>query len=227
MVTDHVGVSILKNTEILRIIGRLAFPVFAFFIAEGFRYTRSRTKYFFRIFVLGALCQLVYVLFLHDNYIGVLLTFSLSIIVMSVIDALKKSMYGDNTVFSGFFKSDSKASRILEIITLSIALILVVEACGLLTKKVEVDYGFFGIMLPAFVFLFDNRWLKLAAFSTGLLLLSYSFKTSFPVQWWSLLTIPLMALYNGKPGKYKMKYFFYIFYPAHLVVIYLISLIVR
>lgn len=38
-------------------------------------------------------------------------------------------------------------------------------------------------------------------------------------QWWSMLALPFLKLYSGKRGKYKMKYFFYIFYPAHLLVI--------
>lgn len=42
-------------------------------------------------------------------------------------------------------------------------------------------------------------------------------------QWFSLLAIPLLMLYNGQRGKWKLKYLFYIFYPAHLGILYLIS----
>ena len=45
------------------------------------------------------------------------------------------------------------------------------------------------------------------------------------VQWCGLLAVPLLLLYNGKRGKRKMKNLFYIYYPAHLVVIYFLSLL--
>ena len=54
----------------------------------------------------------------------------------------------------------------------------------------------------------------------GLCLLAYDCEA---IQWWSLLAIPLLALYNGQRGRWKMKWFFYLFYPLHLVIIYGIS----
>ena len=45
------------------------------------------------------------------------------------------------------------------------------------------------------------------------------------VQWYALLAIPLLIIYNGERGKMKLKNFFYIYYPAHLAVIYLIGLV--
>jgi hypothetical protein len=47
-----------------------------------------------------------------------------------------------------------------------------------------------------------------------------------PIQAWSLLAVPLLALYNGKRGKAKMKYLFYIFYPAQLVILYGIAMLI-
>ena len=55
MFIDHMGLMLFPHMDIFRIIGRLAFPIYAYCIAEGFRYTRNRLKYFLQIFILGVL----------------------------------------------------------------------------------------------------------------------------------------------------------------------------
>lgn len=60
MTLDHIGVYLLPQALILRIIGRLALPIYAYMIAEGCRYTRSRKQYLLRIAGLAAVCQAVY-----------------------------------------------------------------------------------------------------------------------------------------------------------------------
>jgi len=49
MLCDHVGLLFFPSQDIFRIIGRLAFPIFAFMIAEGCKYTRNKAKYFFNL----------------------------------------------------------------------------------------------------------------------------------------------------------------------------------
>ena len=56
MLVDHIGYILLPEAAFLRYIGRLAMPIFAFFIGEGCLYTRNRKKYFTRIFGLGVVC---------------------------------------------------------------------------------------------------------------------------------------------------------------------------
>ena len=59
MTIDHIGVVLFPRVLILRIIGRLALPIFAYMIAEGCKYTRNKKKYFGMIFILATLCQIV------------------------------------------------------------------------------------------------------------------------------------------------------------------------
>ena len=59
MTCDHVGLQLLPNVLFLRILGRLAFPIFAYMIAEGCRYTRSRKKYLLRMVSLAAVCGIL------------------------------------------------------------------------------------------------------------------------------------------------------------------------
>ena len=63
MTADHVGLQLLPQVGFLRILGRLAMPLYAYMIAEGCRYTRSRKRYFLSIALMGLLCQLVYFFF--------------------------------------------------------------------------------------------------------------------------------------------------------------------
>ena len=63
MLIDHVGVVLFPKLKILRIIGRLAFPIFAYMIAEGCQYTRNRFKYLLIIAGMGITYQVVYFIF--------------------------------------------------------------------------------------------------------------------------------------------------------------------
>ena len=86
MTCDHVGLSLFPQLQILRIIGRLAFPIYAFMIAEGCRYTRDRRKYLLSISALALLCQLVYWFMMGSLYQCILVTFSLSICLIYALD---------------------------------------------------------------------------------------------------------------------------------------------
>ena len=79
MLLDHTGMILFPDELWLRILGRIGLPLYALCIAEGFRHTRSRGKYFLRIFILGVLCQIVYDFVSKETYLGILITFSLSL----------------------------------------------------------------------------------------------------------------------------------------------------
>lgn len=93
MLIDHIGVNLFPSVTILRVIGRLSFPIFAYMIAEGCRYTRDRKNYLFTIAALGILCQLVFYVFTQSLYQGILITFTISIVTIYAIDGL---IYGKN-----------------------------------------------------------------------------------------------------------------------------------
>ncbi len=198
MAIDHTGLILFGNEMWMRAIGRIAFPLFAFFIAEGFRYTRNRLRYLFGIFSLGVFCQIFASAFAGEDMLNILITFSLSILLL-------------------FLLTESKTD-IRYLFLFGSALIAVL----IFTEHVSVDYGFCGVILPLFPALFEKKWARLASFSAGLLLLCTESTLSggHELQWLCLLALIPLALYNGKRGKYSIKYFFYIFYPVHLSVLY-------
>lgn len=208
MFIDHVGMILFPQEKIFRMIGRIAFPIFAFFIAEGCRYTRNKKKYLGLILCLGSIFQAVFTLATKQTMLNIFLTFSLSIILVYFLQWFKKELqteklWGKAVSGSSFF----------------IVLILVY----LFTNKFTVDYGFFGVMIPVLVSVFDGLWGRKIAFAISIVLLAFSMHT--PTQSFCLLAVPILFLYMGKKGTIKMKYFFYIFYPLHLCILFLLDMI--
>ena len=80
MTLDHIGVVMFPNVLWLRIVGRLAFPIFAYMIAEGCFYTHSKGKYLGSICALGLVCQLVYWFALGSLEQSILTTLALGIV---------------------------------------------------------------------------------------------------------------------------------------------------
>ena len=196
MVCDHVGLMFFPGATWLRIIGRLAYPIFAYMIAEGCKYTRSRKRYFFTLFGLATACQVVYFLFDGSMYLSILFTFSLSILGVYALDAFKES--------TG--------------LTRDIRFTLAITGIWILNQIFTIDYGFWGCMVPVFASLptntrYDRPPIRALALGLGLLLLALDLGG---IQYFSLLAVPLMLLYSGRRGKGNLKYFFYIFYPLHL-----------
>ena len=210
MAIDHAGLMLFPQASWMRAVGRLAFPIFAYFIAEGFYYTRSRLRYFLRIFLLGTACEAVYLLAGYPLELGILFTFSFSIILMSLLDRAKRALA----------KPDGRA----ESAAWFAAFLLCAAAIWFLSTRVFLDYGFFGVMLPVFTSLFTEKQHRYAAFAAGLTLLcAVDSAPSFSdIQSLSLAALGLLALYNGKEGRSRMKHFFYIFYPAHLAALWAI-----
>lgn len=206
MTCDHVGLQLFPQLEILRLIGRLALPVYAYLIAEGCRHTRSRKKYFLRLFGLGALCQIVYFVAMGSLYQCILITFSLSVCLICVLDRAEETK--------------SNASRLLATGTLAGVFFVSVILPDLLPRTdFAIDYGLMGILLPVLIYYGNPKWVYL---TVGLILLALQCGGN---QWFALTAVPLLAMYNGQRGKGNWGTLFYLYYPAHLVVIYVLSLL--
>ena len=210
MTCDHVGKLLLPQVEILQIFGRLAFPIFAYMIAEGCVHTKSKKKYFFSMFGLAVLCQSVYFFAMDSLYQCVLVTFSMSILLIYLLDNARKK----RKVFSYF--GFGLGLVVAAIICIMLPWILI-------GTDFAIDYGMLGVLLPVGIYTGRNRKEKLAIMIFILALLGVRYGL---VQWYGLLAPCLLAMYNGKRGKLKMKHLFYIYYPLHLIGIYLLGLIV-
>ena len=222
MLLDHAGLLLFPKVIAFRIIGRLAFPIFAFMIAEGARYTRSRLKYFLGIFGLGSACQIVYYFFSNDLYMSILMTFSVSILLIYELQEFKRAFF-------------AKKRNDLKTVLLGALFLGSVVGMYFLMEEVSFDYGSIGCMIPVLASLFDlrgidapesikkldNLYVRVSALALGMLFQSaYAcIVAGNELQFFSLVGVALLFLYSGKRGTPKLKYFFYVFYPAHLVIL--------
>ena len=211
MTCDHVGLQLLPQFIILRIIGRLAAPLFAYMIAEGCRYTHDRGRYLSRLLGMAVLCQIAYFIAMRSLYQCIFVTFSLSVCLIYALDnALRR-----RTPVSVLLAAAALAAAVF--VTEGLPRVLI-------HTDFDVDYGLWGVTLPVLVYLGRGKWEKLALFTVGVGLLGLHYGG---IQWWGLLSIPLLSLYNGKKGARNIGRLFYWYYPAHLVAIYGLSLLLE
>lgn len=197
MTCDHVGLQLLPQFPILRILGRLALPIYAYMIAEGCRHTRDRKKYLLRLAALALVCQIVYFFAMGSLYQCILVTFSLSVCLICLWD-FKPGWQFYAAILGCYF------------------------LCNVLPDLLpgtdfRIDYDIWGVMLPVLIYFGSIKGL-----TVGLLLLALDFGGT---QWLALFAVPLLMLYNGQRGKANIGKLFYFYYPAHLVIIYLLSII--
>ena len=200
MTCDHVGLQLLPQLPVLRLIGRLALPIYAFLIAEGCRHTRSCGRYLFRMAAMAALCQMVYFVAMGSLYQCILVTFSLSIGLIRLSEELK----------------DGKAWPFYAATAAAFFLCVVLPDLWTGTDF-AIDYGLPGVLLPLFIYHGGTKGLV-----AGLVILALSLGG---IQWFALAAVPLLLAYNGQRGMGKLGWLFYWYYPLHLMVIYGLSLI--
>lgn len=212
MLIDHIGLMFFSSIIAFRIIGRLAFPLFAWLIANGAYHTKNINKYTIRIFVLALVSQLPYMFaFGYD-----LQNFSLNIFFTLFAGLVCIKIYQKHgfNIFTGF---------------IYFFIIFIAEVF-------KFDYGAYGVLSIFLFYIFFNNFKKTVISQIILLYIFYFFepilniinfsyyKLSDFVQIFGLISLIFIYFYNKKSGP-KMKIFFYSFYPVHLVILGLIFIL--
>ncbi len=259
MFVDHFGLVVFPQKMIFRMIGRLAFPLFAYFIAEGCKYTRNKLKHFLLIFSVGIIYFFFYLVAYDQVYPSIFLTFSFSILNVYLIDALKQYAFLKNAnvenknVNKTVFQKENSREGLPRVNKTRVLVSVIIALAALAVSYipfafVTFDYGYIGMLAPVLMSLFDfskisvsdkikkldckaSRLAVLAVICVALAIRNPALKTEFfgyrfTIQVCNLFSLPLLALYNGKVGTKKLKYFFYAFYPLHLGVIMAIKTII-
>ena len=207
MACDHIGMILLPGAVWLRYAGRLSMPLFAFMIAEGLRRTSDRGRYILRIAILGLICQAAYTAVTGDwRYLNILITYS-------VASAL--------TLTAGKAMEPGAGAKSVSVFLLTAAV------SAALLVFFDLSYGIWAVMIIAVSYFSQDRIVRLAAVT--LILAGYSAVCAADGHWLqfaSLLAVPLMALYDGEKGLKLPRYFFYVFYPAHLALLWLIRFLI-
>lgn len=207
MLIDHVG-AVLVPLHILRMIGRLAFPIYCFLLTEGAVHTRSPVRYGLRLTVGMLLSEIPFDILFYEK-----LTFAhQSVMVTLLLGFLGTQFY-----------------KLLPVRWLRpLVWIPLAAAADLL----HTDYGGHGVILIAiFAMLPGRKWLVIRALlMTALFFLMNSanvhvFGISVPIQVLAVFALVPIELYNGeKVGTGKaMQWIFYLFYPAHMLILQLLK----
>ncbi|MCR4787676.1 MAG: conjugal transfer protein TraX [Lachnospiraceae bacterium] len=211
MVFDHVGDMFCPGVMWPRMVGRLAMPLFAFCISEGYIHTRNRNNYLLRMGIFALISEIPFDL-AFDGKIGlghqnIMLTFFMSIIALRLFDIIRGERDGETNKYSVWKTA------------LGCVVVLAMAALALVVKA---DYTVFAVITIFLFYVFkDSRSIIRSgagvAFAALTRTMGYYCTTG-------LSLIPLI-LYNGRKGK-GLKWLFYAFYPGHLLVLYIIKLLV-
>ena len=208
MTVDHIGFILLPQVVWLRLIGRLSFPIYAWFIGEGCRHTRSMPRYLGSVAAMALLCQCVSYAATGSLYQCILVTFSLSI---GLIFLLQKAKETSHWLWAALFAAALAAVWFL---TETLPTLLPGTDYG-------VDYDFWGVILPVVVWIMPKKRYKLLSAATVMAVMA----VLNSLQWFAFPALGLLALYNGQRGRRNIKRLFYYYYPAHLAALYLITML--
>jgi len=253
MTIDHLGaygfeIPIFEtyNTE-LRLLGRIAMPLFMFVLTEGLRYTRSRRKYLLRLY-LGAVFSGLFVTitnFLFHDSIGMFINSN----IFFTYFYIALYVFLIEQIMDGFHEKSGKrialgalgiaATCIPHILLVMLDRINIMDygaslyvafafqdfVTSLIASPIHVEYTILFVLMGVVMYFAKDKYKKAAvlfAFSIFCYLggkiqaihtSSLGFVVGFP-QYYMILAVPFILLYNGEKGK-GSKFFFYAYYPLH------------
>lgn len=204
MVFDHVGDMFFPGALWMRMIGRLAMPLFSFCIAEGYAHTKNKQRYLMRMGVFALVSEIPFDLAFEGRvglgHQNIMLSFFLAILALMLFDRIR-----------GEGKEHAAGKTLLGI--------LCVCAVAVLALVLRADYTLFAVLAVFLFYVLRNRHpLLRCGVGVGFLALT---RTVGYYRATGLSLIPLL-LYNGKRGR-GLKWLFYAFYPGHLLLLYLLK----
>lgn len=224
MFIDHSGKMLFSQYPIMRVIGRIAFPIYAYCIAAGCVYTHDTLKYFKRIVLMALISQPIYAVALaHENAAMYAISFTEHPFQAAV------NFYVNSWSHPSILLS--LAFGVLIIWSIRERQLLLTLALGLFCWKIQgsLDYGIKGLILMVLFYLFCMKWWIslpiILAYMTwwGLQGSGYTlFEVRFGIQAFAMLALPLIYIHTHSKLKIN-KWIFYFFYPVHLIVIFLLD----
>ena len=193
--------ALYRTYRVLRGIGRMAFPIYSYFLVEGMKYTRNVSRYLCRLLLFAVISEVPFDLLFYNTpleFSGQNVYFTLAIGLMVMIGIREVGLRIRQSAVS----------------VCTQALILL-AGCAL-AELLRTDYSYYGVLSITLMYFFSaSKPLELLSGA-----LSFCWGTEFPV---APLTFGLLGIYKKKRG-IGLKYFFYAFYPAHLLLLYLLAL---
>lgn len=205
MLLDHIGYMFVPGWSPYRMIGRLAFPIFAFLIVEGALHTRDFKKYVSRIAVFALISEIPYdlAIFAIPVYWGqcnILVTFLIGLLCIKVMQKLLVHFNFSPVGYAmgtAVFLGGAAAARLL-----------------------HTDYEIYGVMLIYVFYVFRDRKV------TKTLLAILVFATMPFLYFPAAASLVLIWFYNDERGYNPtwLRWGFYLFYPVHLIILYIVRM---
>lgn len=197
MAIDHIGAILFPQYLGLRIIGRIAFPIFAFTLVEGFLHTKDVKKYMMRLGILALISEVPFDL----AFYGAPLEFSHQNVFFT--------MFLGIAMLYLYLKNISRWKQFI-----------VVLGMLLLADFLCTDYSSAGLLMIFWYYQFRGKriWQLIGMALINIFYMGY-------LQVYACFSALPIAMYNGERGP-KCKWFFYWFYPVHLLILYLINLVI-
>ena len=226
------GIDVTLSLEILiytilRGIGRMAFPIFCYLLVEGFYHTRNKLRYTLTLSLFAFISEI---------------PFDITLIAYKAYDTLNlkeiyttysANIWGSQNVYFTLFLgviaiwlSDTIIKKLSLVNTLIAYVVSVIPVAisAYIAYLLKTDYAAYGIIVIAIFYYFHNKRIPATILVYFFLLLTLSTRANGGMEEWSFPAFIIINFYNGQRGfiKKNFKYFFYIFYPAHLLVIFFI-----
>lgn len=194
MLLAHVGFVFFPNSVVLLIVGRLAFPLFSWGIAQGYKYSKDLKQYTIRLLVIAILSQYPYYLVFHNNYLNVCFTLLAGVVVLALY----------NCSLNKWWK------------------LIFISCVFIFVDIMNFEYGMYGVALILVFYIFGVN-VKGIPIHLAITLIGIYFYQYNIVQVFSILSITIIYLFKNQNFRIN-RYVGYAFYPLHLIVIYMASI---
>jgi len=192
---------------VIRLVGRISFPIFCFLLVEGLYKTNNIKKYIVRLGLFALISEIPFDLAFSDSlanfsYQNVFFTLFIGLLTINSLDYIHKRSVKCEVLYN----------------------ICIITIGFILAELLKTDYSGFGVLTISAIYITyrhyekdnDYKYKVYSMFAGCIVLFIMS-----PIECTSFLSILLVLLYNNKKGL-NLKYIFYVFYPLHLVLLWLI-----
>lgn len=213
MLIDHIAAVFLPWEQVLplRIVGRIAFPIFCFLLAEGAYYTRNPLKYALRLLIGVALAEVPFDLLFYGS-----VTWEHSSVMVTLFLGLL-AIYSLQMIPQWWMKMPA------------------IAACAVAAELLGTDYGWLGVIMMLGMYLARDSKYPSITRAIVLLMVNWAFNSyrvpivsdfSIPIQMFALLALIPIELYSGKKLSVSkvVQWGFYMFYPVHIAALLLVTI---
>ncbi len=208
MLIDHAGLNLFRGSDVyivMRAVGRMAFPIFAFFLVESYIHTRSWKKYALRLGLSALVSEVPFDLMKFSRPVdwrtqNVLFTLLLGLLTLKALDMTKLFFARNRDIL---WNAD-------------IYLFLEIAVFSMLAYMARTDYDATGIILIVLFYQFRNTRMEQCLTGLGWIALMIG-------KWYYILgLVPAFVMiyyYDGSRGRCRKGYVFYLIYPLHMLVL--------